>query len=326
MRGFAQVRRSSRLILLPEKSHSDDSTARKPLLCQSIVKIRFFGSGLPQFRLQSAPRKSTPDKGTNVHQVQHDLQLKVWKELAISKQVLMRTAAEALKLDPDCAAEDLKLALESALKKVAEADANVVKAQEQARAAVAEMEKKLADSLKAQAAAEAASALIRAAQEKAAPQLEVERATAAKEIQKLKDGLSEKEKTLKAINTALNDTPESIVKKMKALKKERQDEADSRREIEASLNIVRKEKREQDQLFTGLKESSAKLITVYRGLHAVGVTLHEQLQPLLAKGAELAALPELDTETIESIENPGAKDKDKDKDKDDKGKKGKGAK
>ena len=153
-----------------------------------------------------------------MHQAQHDLQLKVWKELAISKQVLMRTAAEALKLDPDCAAEDLKVALENALKKVAEADANVIKAQEQARAAVAEMEKKLADSLKAQAIAETIAKDIRAAQEKAAPQLEAERAAVAKEIQKLKDGLAEKDKALKAINAALADTPENVVKKMKALK------------------------------------------------------------------------------------------------------------
>jgi hypothetical protein len=46
---------------------------------------------------------------------------------------------------------------------------------------------------------------------------------------------------------------------------------------------------------------------------------------LVAKGTEITALPALDTEAIEAIENPGAS-KDKDKDKDDKGKKGKGGK
>ena len=61
-----------------------------------------------------------------VEQAQLELQLKVWKELAISKQMLMRTAAEALKLDPNCSQEELKAALEAALKKVAEADASVV--------------------------------------------------------------------------------------------------------------------------------------------------------------------------------------------------------
>ena len=46
-------------------------------------------------------------------QAQLELQLKVWKDLAISKQVLMRTAAIALKLDPDCSQDVLKEALES---------------------------------------------------------------------------------------------------------------------------------------------------------------------------------------------------------------------
>jgi len=59
---------------------------------------------------------------------QFELQLKVWKELAISKQVMMRTAAEALKLDPECTPEELKQALDGALKKVAAADASVVAA------------------------------------------------------------------------------------------------------------------------------------------------------------------------------------------------------
>ena len=81
------------------------------------------------------------------------MQLKVWKELAISKQVLMRTAADALKLDPDCAPEELKQALESALKKIAEADASVVSAQAQAKTAIASTEKKLAASVHAQAVA-----------------------------------------------------------------------------------------------------------------------------------------------------------------------------
>ena len=44
--------------------------------------------------------------------MQQDLQLKVWKELAISKQILMRAATEALKLDPECTQEELKDALE----------------------------------------------------------------------------------------------------------------------------------------------------------------------------------------------------------------------
>ena len=63
-----------------------------------------------------------------VSQAQQDLQLKVWKELAISKQILMRAAAEALKLDPECTQDELKEALEGALKKVAKADSDLFNA------------------------------------------------------------------------------------------------------------------------------------------------------------------------------------------------------
>jgi hypothetical protein len=66
------------------------------------------------------------------------------------------------------------------------------------------------------------------------------------------------------------------------------------------------------------------LIGIYRDTHAVCAKFHEQLKPLVAE-ADLAALPDLDTAVIESVENPGVKDKDKDN-KDDKGKKGKSGK
>jgi hypothetical protein len=42
-----------------------------------------------------------------VSQSQQDIQLKVWKELAISKQMLMRMATDVLKLDPECTQEEL---------------------------------------------------------------------------------------------------------------------------------------------------------------------------------------------------------------------------
>ena len=69
-------------------------------------------------------------------QTQQDLQLKVWKELAISKQILMRAATEALKLDPECTQDELKEALEGALKKVAKADTDLFNAKEEAKVAI----------------------------------------------------------------------------------------------------------------------------------------------------------------------------------------------
>jgi hypothetical protein len=39
------------------------------------------------------------------------LDLKVWKELAIKKQILIKAATDALGLDPECSEEELRAAL-----------------------------------------------------------------------------------------------------------------------------------------------------------------------------------------------------------------------
>ena len=242
-----------------------------------------------------------------MNQAQLELEVKVWKELAISKQVLMFSAAEALKLDPGCSQEELKRALEGVMGKIKEADAKVLSAQEQARTAITELEKRLAATAQAQAIAEATVAGMLESKEKVAAQIATERAAVAKELKQLKDRLADKEKSLKAINTALADTPENVIKKLRVLKKEKQDEAESRRRVEATLNEVRKEKRQQDQQLKDARDNSGKLVTQHRELHAVSATLHEQLKPLIADAKDLPAVPELDTQLLEAIEQPDAK-------------------
>ena len=176
-----------------------------------------------------------------------ELQLKVWKELAISKQVLMRAATDALKLDPNCSQEELKKALDIAIKRAIEADVDISRAQEQAKVAISLMEKKLADSNKAQDATEAANAELLAAQEKLKKQLIDDRNSSAKEVKKLQESIVEKDRALKAINTALSDTPENILKKLKTLKKQKIDESNARKQAEKSIVLLRKEKQELEQ-------------------------------------------------------------------------------
>lgn len=252
-------------------------------------------------------------------QTQLDLQLKVWKELALSKQMLMRTAAEALDLDPNCDQDQLKAALDRAIQRAKDAEASVVTAKQQAQQSIAEIEKRLTASLRAQSLAEATAADIVAKQERVAPQMAAERAAVAKEIQQLKAQVAEKDKALKAINTALNDTPDAVVKKLKSLKKEKQDEADLRKQIETSFNAMRKEKQDQDKQLSELKDNSSKLVAKYRELHEEATKLHEQLKPLLQDGEELAAIQMMDDKLLEAIE-PADKDKKDDK-KDSKAKK-----
>ena len=237
-----------------------------------------------------------------VNQAQLELQLKVWKELAISKQVLMRSAAEALKLDPNCSPDELKQALDGVLKKVAEVETSLRVAREEARSSIAGLEQKLSVSTRAHATAQATADDLLKKQESAAQQMAAERLTATKEAQKLKDKLAEKEKALKAINTALADTPENVVKKMNALKKQKQDEADARRQVEGSFTALRAEKQQQDKKLSEMQARGTKLVTQHRDLHALCEKLLEQLKPTVTDAKSLPTLPELDMTLLEEVE------------------------
>lgn len=258
------------------------------------------GSGL-QF---GPPTSSFCPPRTDVIQAQQDLQLKVWKELAISKQILMRAATDALKLDPECTQEELKRALEGALEKVAKADADLLSAKEAATATITALEKKLAASEQGLAMAQKAATEAQAALERAVQQIANQRDAAAKELQKVKDRLTERDKSLKAINTALADTPENVLRKMNALKKQKQEEADARRQVESALNALRTAKRQQDQKLADVMRNGATLASSYRDLHAVSLKLHEQLKPLVEDAKSLPEIPELDTKLLEAIEQP----------------------
>ena len=237
-------------------------------------------------------------------QAQQDLQLKVWKELAISKQILMRAATDALKLDPECTQEELKQALEGALKKVAKSATDLVNAKEEATVAITALEKKLAATEKDLAIAQKAAAEAKAALEGAVLQIANQRDAAAKELQQVKDRLTERDKSLKAINTALADTPSNVLTKLNTLKKQKREESDARRQVESALNSLRTEKRQQDQRLADVLRNGATLVSLNRDLHALSLKLHEQLKPLVEDAKSLPEIPELDTNLLEAIEQP----------------------
>ncbi len=236
--------------------------------------------------------------------MQQDIQLKAWKELAISKQILMRAATDALELDPECTQEELKEALEAALKKVAKADTELVNAKKEATAAITALEKRLAEGEQGLAIAQKAATEAKAAYDGAVQQMANQRAAAATNLQKVKDRLTKSEMSLKAINTALADTPTNVLKKMNTLKKQKQEEADARRQVESALNTLRTEKRQQDQRLADVLRSGATLVNRYRDLHALSLKLHEQLQPLVEDARSLPQIPALDTNLLEAIEQP----------------------
>lgn len=238
-------------------------------------------------------------------QVDLELQLKVWKELAISKQMLMRAACEALGIDPDSSAEELKVALNAAIKKSIEAEANISEAQEHAQIAIGIMDKKVAASERALAIAEAFKTEAQVAREKIEQTIAALREAQEKELKAIKAQLVEKDKAMKAINKALADTPENVLKKLKTLKKQKDDEAEERKLIATEAANLRKEKRTQEQRVVTLKavvEQSGKLAEQHRELHKQCETMHEQLKPLVNDAGSLPAVPALDEKLLEAIE------------------------
>jgi colicin import membrane protein len=232
-----------------------------------------------------------------VNQPELELQLKVWKELAISKQMLMRAATDALKLDANCSQEELKAALEIVLKKIAKAETEAADARAQAKVTITAMENKVAASERALATSQASVAQLQTAQENSTRQMATDRAAAVKELQKVKDRVAEQEKALKAINTALSDTPENVIKKMNLLKKQKQEEADLRREIESSLNTLRTEKKQQDTKAA----AGEKLAVKYRELHELTAKLLERAKEALPDAKDLPAVPEIEAKLLEDL-------------------------
>ncbi|MCU7886748.1 MAG: hypothetical protein KZQ82_21380, partial [Candidatus Thiodiazotropha sp. (ex Lucinoma annulata)] len=119
-----------------------------------------------------------------------ELQLRVWKELAISKQMLMMAATDALKLDKNCDPEELKLALEATIKRSTKAELELSNAQEQAKLAVAAVEQHLAESQKSLQAVEADLAEAQANVQQLQQQLITDRTNHGQQLKKLKEQLA----------------------------------------------------------------------------------------------------------------------------------------
>lgn len=239
-----------------------------------------------------------------------EVQLQIWKDLAISKQVLMGSATDALGLDPDCSSDELKEALEKAIKRSINADVNIKNAQDQANTAVAVMEKKTEKIQKAIEVAMAAKDEALNTLKRDQEQMAAGRVAHAEELKKNKAQLADKQKALKAINLALADTPDNVIKKLKTLKKQKIDEAAERRRAEGEVSSLKKEKQRLGKELEEAKpskEQSAKLVEQHRELHAFCESLREQLKPLIEEGQELPEMPKQDDELLETLQASGEK-------------------
>lgn len=246
-------------------------------------------------------------------QDENEQQLRIWKDLAISKQLLMNEAASALKLADDFTADDLRDALNHAVKRARDADADIAAAQNRASDEVAAMQATVKKTEKARKEAEAQRDKAFEEKKSAEASLETGRSDNSDALKKAKRDVEEKNRELKAINLALADTPENTVKKLKQLKKQKIDEANARKAAEDAMRKLKKETKEQKEeleTLSDLKEQSARLLAAYRELaewSGEAAKASDELEA--APRAEGKLLSDIETSTGAADEESGKKKK-----------------
>ncbi len=244
-------------------------------------------------------------------QTKDDIQLQVWKDLALSKQLLANEIIKALDLDSTCSAADLKNALNKLIDRAKHADESIRDSRQRADAAITELRGELKASEKARATAVGAIDDAVAGRTAAENALSVGREGNAEALKKAKEEVSRKDRELKAINSALADTPENVVKKLKTLKKQKLDENTARKAAESMGRTLKKEKKELQEKLDERKtllEQSGQLVEQYRELREVANEHLTSLKEL--SDEEPKALPVQDDKLLEGIEMAATVEKD----------------
>lgn len=240
-----------------------------------------------------------------MNQTDIDIQLQVWKDLAISKQILMGAATDALGLDAECSTDELKSAMNEAIQRAKKADITVIQTREATEKEIAEMKALVASSDKARIDAEEQVAVAATARETAERQLAAGRSENAEALKKARADVADKQNKLKAISKALADTPENVVKKLKTLKKQKMDEAKLRTQTESRLQKTRKEKTKLEaeiEQRKSLIEQTAPLIDQLKELHAIAKKQNKKIKSLSDDKKDVVKIPKLDEELVEAIE------------------------
>ncbi|MGR9092367.1 MAG: hypothetical protein ACU85U_17490 [Gammaproteobacteria bacterium] len=234
-----------------------------------------------------------------------EIQLQVWKDLAISKQVLMTAATKALGLTSECSTEELQSALDQAIKRTNEADVKIAAMREQTDNELAAMKALVASSEKALAVAQEQVAEAVQAREAIERQLTVGKSENAKALKGAKAEVAEHQRKLKAISKLLADTPENVAKKLKALKKQKLDDARIRAQIETKLRTTSKEKSELEQKVDAQSarlEQAAPLLEKLREMHDLCMQTNKQIKLLSEDNKDLVEIPTLDEQLLETLE------------------------
>jgi chromosome segregation ATPase len=242
-----------------------------------------------------------------VSETKDEIQLQVWKDLALSKQLLANEVVKALDLDSTATATDIKSSLNKLIDRARHADDSIRDARRRADESINELRNELKQSEKARKIAEDAINETVAKREAAENALAVGRENNSGALKKAKADLERKERELKAINSALADTPENVVKKLKNLKKQKMDENTARKAAETSVRQLKKDKKELTEQLEERKsvlKQSSELVEHYRELRKVAEEHVEKLDD------SEASLPEQNDELLEGIEMAATVEKD----------------
>ncbi len=230
-----------------------------------------------------------------------EVQLQVWKDLAISKQILMGAATDALGLDAECSTEELKAALDAAIKRARDADINIQETSTRAEQQVTEFRERAEVAEEARADAESRIDAALKSKEQAERQLANGKAENAEALKRARAEVNDKQNRLKAISKALADTPENVVRKLKTLKKQKLDEAKLRGQAESKLQAARKEKSKLEAEIETQKQQLASAASLLAQLKS----LHETCQQAVARidtKDDPIEVPEVDLEALENLQ------------------------
>jgi colicin import membrane protein len=234
-----------------------------------------------------------------------DVQLKVWKDLAISKQILMGAATDALGLNSECTTAELKTALNEAIKRAREADITIQETRSHAEQQVSEFGERAETAERARTEAEAQVAIALDDRLQAERQLSAGKADNAEALKKSRAEVTDKQNKLKAISKALADTPENVVRKLKTLKKQKLDEAKLRTQAETRLLKMRKEKSKLEAEVETQKSTLAsvsKLLEQVKAMRETCIQAEATIKGLSDKKKDHLKLPKFDETAFEALE------------------------
>jgi chromosome segregation ATPase len=235
--------------------------------------------------------------------VQSAIDVDVWKEIAISKQMLIRSATDALGLDPECSEEEFKAALEKGLKEIAAADTKVATAKVEIQQTIDDLTENLESTQKTLKTTNEELAAAKAEIEKLRGVIEADRKVSSEEIKKLKGQVDEKSKALKNVNTILGDTPQNMAKKIKALNKKKHEDTTAKKRIEDELKNVKKERTEKTKKAEAKEAQAKAILKGYKSLETYCDEQYDKLKELVEDEKTLTTPPRLEEDLYSDLES-----------------------